>query len=440
MTLVEESDETLIIASDAEGELVEASANTTQPPRVDMIEAAPLEASTSTVGGQQPAPDLESSGSGLGSPASPQTSQPVEFVSPQEIFGLDMSVRSIAKDTFANHLPTVPSFLVPPPVLVPTPVLDSRRVDPVNPVVLESPSNTFSPTSETVASHQVPISLMTPGVVHPDYPPLVLNPPQSIIPQHAARPPVRELPVSSERPPVARVAKAIDLVLPSGGNPETINVVKSTWRARDQTGSTHATQSRRNSIEGAPEVILTLIGSGYERPQPSAPPSSTSPLDGFIVPSSQQSLEEVLSIPTSPSISPSNQSIVASPQQSLEDSMIHTETNTSAPDTLLVREIAEAPPQQSLDGAITLPKQPYDFPFAPRIIPNYGIDKSDLPSWLLERGRLDSVLYVEAGGMWEKLITTWLQQERRLGFGLDEKIVGSSSFYSFSLDSLTTPS
>ena len=48
-----------------------------------------------------------------------------------------------------------------------------------------------------------------------------------------------------------------------------------------------------------------------------------------------------------------------------------------------------------------------------------------MPSWLLEYGRLDSILSVEAGGLWEKLITTWVRQERRLGFGLNEDIVSS---------------
>jgi len=61
------------------------------------------------------------------------------------------------------------------------------------------------------------------------------------------------------------------------------------------------------------------------------------------------------------------------------------------------------------------------------VIPTFNIDRSDLPSWLLERGRLDSVLSVEAGEIWEKLITTWLRQERRLGFGLNEQLGGSLS-------------
>ncbi|KAF9781016.1 hypothetical protein BJ322DRAFT_1023687 [Thelephora terrestris] len=59
---------------------------------------------------------------------------------------------------------------------------------------------------------------------------------------------------------------------------------------------------------------------------------------------------------------------------------------------------------------------------ASRITPSYRIDRSDIPSWLIERGRLDSVLMVEAGSLWERLIALWLRQERRLGFGLDEKI------------------
>ena len=88
--------------------------------------------------------------------------------------------------------------------------------------------------------------------------------------------------------------------------------------------------------------------------------------------------------------------------------------------------------QHSLEDFLTIPVDlppgmaPKHFRFAPRVIPAYSIDRSDFPSWLIERGRLDYVLSVEAGDIWEKLITTWLRQERRLGFGMNEKIVRES--------------
>ncbi|KAF9784807.1 hypothetical protein BJ322DRAFT_1109516 [Thelephora terrestris] len=284
------------------------------------------------------------------------------FVSPQEIFGNHKSVGSITEKTAivpsAATQPLLPapssdlvlahsSALLPTPSsdLVPAPVLDSCQAD-VDRVVLE-------PTPVTA----LPISHMTPEI-----------------------------------PPNQRSSSP-------GDGSETAAAATSTYKARSKPNVTATTAPRRDSIEGAPEIILTLIGSGYELlKQPdvpsfatSSPPTSSSPTPsttsfGEIVPSSQQSLEGFLTIPS---------------------------------DTSLALE-HPPPSHQPLDGPSIATER--STLLASRITPSYRIDRSDIPSWLIERGRLDSVLMVEAGSLWERLIALWLRQERRLGFGLDEKI------------------
>jgi hypothetical protein len=66
--------------------------------------------------------------------------------------------------------------------------------------------------------------------------------------------------------------------------------------------------------------------------------------------------------------------------------------------------------------------------FAPRVVPKFNDNRSDFPSWFHDRKRLDAVQNVEAGDLWKKLIGLWLQQERRLAFGLNEKIVSRILF------------
>ncbi|KAF9777724.1 hypothetical protein BJ322DRAFT_992316, partial [Thelephora terrestris] len=54
-------------------------------------------------------------------------------------------------------------------------------------------------------------------------------------------------------------------------------------------------------------------------------------------------------------------------------------------------------------------------------------DKSDFPSWFDDREKLDYVLSVEGGELWKRLIAAWIRQERRVGFGLNEKLGASLS-------------
>ena len=188
-----------------------------------------------------------------------------------------------------------------------------------------------------------------------------------------------------------------------------------TYKIRDQGNTTAADRARRDSIEGAPDIVLTLGGSGYElseepdslvEPTPTAssaivpPDTSTAVPDDSIIPSSQQSLEGFLTIPA--------------------------ETDASFFDTSLASEVALPLPQPPPEESSIAANRRGNSRFAPRIIPDYQIDRSDLPSWFHQNNRLDAVLKVEAGGLWEKLIRLWLQQERRLKFGLDTTIVSTT--------------
>ena len=200
------------------------------------------------------------------------------------------------------------------------------------------------------------------------------------------------------------------------GNAGTMVTGRSIYKIRDQTNTTPG-RTRRDSIEGAPDIVLTLSGSGYgpsdepgssAEPTPATPstiiPSDTSTTvpEDSIVPSSQQSLEEVLTIPAETDVSFPNKSSAG---------------GAALPLSL--------PPPE---GSSIIANRRGNSRFAPRTIPDYQIDRSDLPSWFHQSERLDAVLNVEVGGLWEKLINLWLQQERRLKFGLDATIV-SSTFY-----------
>ena len=233
---------------------------------------------------------------------------------------------------------------------------------------------------------------------------------------------------------------------------------KGTYRLRDKAATTIATRGRRDSIDGAPEIMLSLGPSGYDvsdHPQqqephdmsaesatltftPSATPSpATPPVSSLaIIPSSQQTVEECLVIPPEsnmvipapPSSSPLE--IVPSSQQTIEECLvIPPESETvipamSAPD----HPVAALLPRPAEDPSITtmVPRTPpilRGFHLALRETPIYDIDRSVFPSWFHERGRLDFVLSVEGGEVWKRLITAWLKQERRVGFGLNDKFV-----------------
>lgn len=348
-------------------------------------------------------------------------SEAVGFVSPQQIFPPHVFVESIKNNpaVVSPVIPEVPHLVAPFPTLVSSQTTILGQVN-VPPMIPEPPLVAPSPVlelSQTVTPSPIVISPMV-----PEAPPFA--PPPIVIP-----------PTVPEFPRVINLQGITDQCQVSDP-PQVIDehqTVTSAYKRRDQTNATAAIQSRRNSIEGAPDIMLTLGGSGYElvtpsmqpdipaTPPPTTPssttpssptpssttPSSTTPsspapsLDELVVPSSQHSLEEPLAIPAEVEASDSN-----TPP-----------TDEAAIPSLL----------QSLEGTSAVPGggniTSRRFYFAPRVIPDYDIDRSDFPSWLLERDRLDFILSVEAGHLWLKLITTWLRQERRLGFGLNDKIV-----------------
>ena len=355
-----------------------------------------------------------------------QASEAVGFVTPQQIFPPPVFVESIR-----NNVAVISSMISKSPLATPSQVFEhstmitssqaavSSAIPKVSYLVTPSPTLASSQTTlpgQVNVPHMIPKPLLvTPSPVL-EFPPMVTYNQIGISPMASEAPPPVVIPPKVLEPP-----RAIDLQGSTDrrqvSNPPQVidepRTVTSAYKRRDQTNVTTATQSRRNSIEGAPNIMLTLSRAGYELVIPSAqsdistaPPStvSSSPAlspDELIVPSSQRSLEEFLVIP-----------------MEVESGV----SNTPPTDELV---IPSSP--QSLEGTPTVSeganKTSGHFHFAPRVIPDYNIDRSDFPLWLLECGRLDFVLSVEAGDIWERLITTWLRQERRLGFGLDDKIV-----------------
>ena len=274
------------------------------------------------------------------------------------------------------------------PILVHSPVLDSREVAMLDQaaVVLGPTLDVSSQISQAIVPRQLVIFPTTTQIPHLASTPLVPGPSQTTTRQVSSIAP--DLTAASDSQ-ISQAARTNDAgSSPVKGPAEAAN---STYKTRVPSGA--ISQSRRNSIEGVPDVILTLGGTGYELSgQPNisvAPPAATSstsespttlitPPDDLIVPSSQQSLEEVLTIPPG------------------TDAVINKGSGISR--------------------------------FAPRVIPEYDHDQSDFPSWLHKPKRLKAVQDVEAGDLWKKLIGLWLQQERRLAFGLNNKIVSRTLF------------
>lgn len=326
-----------------------------------------------------------------------KTVSPVVRESPSSITPVLESSRAVPPNNTTNSATAHKSpHLVTSPVLESSPAVTSDRVaiSPIvyKPPVLTDPSGVLE-SSQATPHRQVVVSQKSVSPSQATHPPNVI---------HKSRP------IVVHRSP--DLAGGI-----AGSNSGAAMITKGVYRLRGEVSATKANRVRRDSIEEAPDVVLSLGKSGYElanppshsendtdvstplpAPPPSTTPSSTPSPDEFIVPSSQQSLEEDLTIP------------------------MEVETDSSYPDALMTPLSQQGP----LTTTTTLSGQSR---FAPRMIPTYNIDRSDIPSWLLERGRLDYVLSVKAGDLWKKLITTWIRQERRLAFGLNEKLVSRST-------------
>ena len=329
----------------------------------------------------QPTTSLSSLGDVIRGPALPHGSEAARFASPRE-----NSEPLQFTESITNNPELVSSEVLqfPSPtrslILAHSPVLDSHEVAMLDQaaVVLGPTLDVPSQISPAITLHQPLISPTTTQVSH-----LVSAP---LAPDLSSATALRQVlsvahdPTAASDSQVPQAAQVVDAGSSSLAGPA--EATSSHYKTRGP-GKTIG-QSRRDSIEGAPDVILTLGGSGYElsgQPDtPTALPTATSststpttPLDDLIVPSSQQSLKEVLTIPPG------------------TDAVINKSSGISR--------------------------------FAPRVIPEFDHNLSDFPSWLHDRGRLNAVLEVEAGDLWKKLIGLWLQQGRRLAYGLNNKIV-----------------
>ena len=295
-----------------------------------------------------------------------------------------------------------------PPLVAPFPILQSCQPVTTNqvavsPIVHKSPlvnPSSILESSQAVAPQQAVVS------------PKPVSPPQAIDP-HV---------IHTPQPAVAHGSSELTGGIAGDSSGVTV-ATRNVYRPRDGGGAVDTNRPRRSSIEGAPDVMLSLGGSGYQLIDPSpqrdmsistpppTTPSSVSPPDELIVPSSQQSLEEYLTIPVEV-----ESVIPTSPSPSAGELIDHSS-----------QQPVGRPPTTSAASEITITPSGR-LHFAPRVVPTYSIDRSDFPSWFVECGRLDFVLAVEAGEIWKMLITTWLRQERRLGFGLNEELVSEIAF------------
>ena len=94
-----------------------------------------------------------------------------------------------------------------------------------------------------------------------------------------------------------------------------------------------------------------------------------------------------------------------------------------------VIDLLVASSQQSLEEDLTIPSETDAgiikgiSRFAPRIIPEFRLDQSDFPSWFDDRARFKAIQEVAWGGAFGRNFYLWLRQERKLAFGLNETIV-----------------
>lgn len=335
----------------------------------------------------------------------------------------------------APIVPESPHLVVPSPVLESSQSVTSGQVI-VAPIVHESPS------------------LVDPAAIGSSRP---AAPQQAISQGSVSSRRLTDSPYAAQKSQPAAAPNSSDLVGDlTGGNSGATATTKGVYRLRDKATAATLNHTRRDSIEGVPDVTLSLSGSGYEvvncssqqespvwfagnntnvsiplatvpSTTPSTTPSSTPSPDEIVVPSSRQPSEYL----TASSATPAPDELVVPPsQQSLEE-YLTIPTGVGMVDlTLLSEDEFVVPTSRQSEEPLTIPPgsktaavASRSFPFAPRIVPTYNIDQSDFPSWLLERGRLEYVMDVKAGDLWEKLITTWLRQERRLAFGMNEQLV-----------------
>jgi len=345
---------------------------------------------------------------GSGTPTSPQLFESPQFVNSADDF-------TFVSPTLHESPPVTPLVLkdLPTthghPITAPSPVLGSSQV--TTPRQVPKPQSLVTPSplgSSQAISNQAVISPTVAGPLSV-IPPPVLGFSQPVTPHQDVTAPTFAQQQTTSSPQVIQGSRAAVVYPPSNlaegvvsGNSGVAAIPASAYKL--QSKATATPPIRRDSIEGVPDIALFLSPSGYQlSPQQDPPitpeesilttPSTTPSPDELVVPSSQQSLEECLAIMPSvddPNPPPSQQS----------------------PGEVL-----------TISGGLRADTAPGHFRFAPRIIPDYRIDRSDFPSWLLDRVRLDFVLSVEAGDIWKKLIITWLRQERRVGFGLNEKLV-----------------
>ena len=236
-----------------------------------------------------------------------------------------------------------------------------------------------------------------PGTVEPVQ--LVVNPSQLFVnsPQIISEPRMSP-PESSQVPTEVAVMQSSPTVtsvppttVMSTANATTIDSApKAQYRVRNSANPVSGVSSRRGSIDGAPEMEMSLLHTNAETPlHQDTIESGASELT--------VDLREYLSI-----ISDDGESHISSSQKSLD----------GCQDLLP----PPPPPDSQLSGIVGGRVTNQAQSALARTHPQLDVAEGDLPSWMVEKGRWKYIVSTADVPAWEGLLKVYLRQERRLEF------------------------
>ena len=180
---------------------------------------------------------------------------------------------------------------------------------------------------------------------------------------------------------------------------EVANAPMVRYRVQNPANVTPGTRSRRDSIEGAPEMVFDLdANSGVHGPVDQNEPEVTVDLRDYIS------------------------------MESDSDDESHISSSQKTADEL--KELLSPPPdsQQRRSGTERVVNRPQSTPTCAS--PQMDVDETDLPTWMVKRGQWMYIASTAGGPAWENLLKLYMQQERRLEF---TDMVGSFAFISLLL-------
>ena len=170
---------------------------------------------------------------------------------------------------------------------------------------------------------------------------------------------------------------------------EAVNTPKTRYRARDPTNVISGTHSRRDSIEGAPGMILGLhVDSGIQGTSSENGPELTVDLSEYINMDGASDDDD--------------ETHVSSSQKSIDG----------------CGELSPLPPNtqqqhSGIEGPQGVANQPLITPAL--ILPEFDVEE-DLPNWMLNHNQWKYIASAARGPAWVNLLKIYMQQERRLEF------------------------